>query len=191
MGGDKTSVRPGAGGGMNMLIGIDVSDYQRKVDWSQVAQTHDFAFAKATEGTDFVAHTFQQNWQGMKDAGLVRGAYHFARPSSNAPEAEANFFLQQVGELEPGDLLALDVEAGQGDLSDWVVRFLRTVADQTGFLPLLYSGRYFMQGTNLLNNYDIAQHGLWLAAYSATVPATPPTWPVVAFWQHSDSAQVA
>jgi GH25 family lysozyme M1 (1,4-beta-N-acetylmuramidase)/LysM repeat protein len=174
-----------------MLVGIDVSDFQGVVDWDSVAQTHQFAFCKATEGTGFVAHTFQQNWAGIKAAGIVRGAYHFARPDNNAPEDEANHFLQQVGDqLEPGDLLALDLETGTGDKSGWALTFLQTVAAQTGFRPLLYSGRGFLNDLGCIGNDDLAQHGLWLAAFSSRVPQTPPNWAEISFWQHTDSASV-
>ncbi len=36
-----------------------------------------FAFAKATDGVSYVDPTFAANWVAMKQAGLVRGAYHY------------------------------------------------------------------------------------------------------------------
>jgi lysozyme len=174
-----------------MILGIDVSDYQGNVDWNAVAQSgRQFAFAKATEGTNFVCRTFAGNWAGMQAAGLIRGAYHFARPDSNSPEAEADFFLQQVGDLSPGDLLVLDLEAGSGDLSAWASAWLQHVYEQVGFRPLLYSGSWFLSPHRCTSNDFLGQHGLWLAAYQSEMPSPPPGWPVLAFWQHTDAASV-
>jgi lysozyme len=176
------------------LVGIDVSDYQGIVDWNAVAQSgRTFAFAKATEGTNFVCRTFARNWAGMQAAGLVRGAYHFARPDSNSPQAEAAFFLQQVeqaGGLAPGDLLVLDLEAGSGNLLGWAQAWLQYVYDQVGVRPLLYSGAWFLMPHSCCGDDFLGQHGLWLAAYQAEMPGPPPGWPVIAFWQHTDRAIV-
>src|SRR5215472_886920 len=64
--------------------GPDVSSYQPNVDWSAVAASGcRFAFAKATEGVGYVNPYFAQDWTGIAAAGMVRGAYHFARPSQS------------------------------------------------------------------------------------------------------------
>jgi lysozyme len=174
-----------------MLVGIDVSDYQGQVDWDSVARSgRQFAFAKATEGTDYAARTFPANWAGIKAAGLVRGAYHFGHPGRNAPEAEADWFLEHVGTPEEGDILILDLEAGSGDVAGWTAAWLRHVTERVGFRPVLYSGTWFLEPNGCCGNSDLAQYGLWLASYQATMPPAPPSWPFLAFWQHSDRASV-
>ena len=66
------------------LQGIDVSHYQGFVNWKQVkAAGYAFGIAKATGGTRFVDSQFHNNWQGMREAGLVRGAYHFFHADEN------------------------------------------------------------------------------------------------------------
>lgn len=63
-------------------LGIDVSDYDEFVNWQQVRSAgFSVAFAKATEGGTFRADTFSGNWRRMKGAGIIRGAYHFFRPT--------------------------------------------------------------------------------------------------------------
>lgn len=84
-----------------MVRGIDVSDYQGTVNWPAVARAGiEFAVTKATEGGTFVADSFTRNWSGIRSAGLVRGAYHFYRPRTDAL-AQANLFLNIV-KLQPG-----------------------------------------------------------------------------------------
>lgn len=61
------------------IQGIDVSHHQGEIDWRKVAALPNvrFAIIKATEGGDFRDRRFAENWRQAKDAGLVRGAYHF------------------------------------------------------------------------------------------------------------------
>ena len=78
------------------IQGIDVSKYQGEIDWRAVADSGvKFAWIKATEGGDHLDERFQANWQGAKEAGVARGAYHFVywcRP----PIEEARWFEQNV-----------------------------------------------------------------------------------------------
>ena len=49
-----------------MLLGIDTSDCQGKIDWAKVkASGVSFAFCKATDGETFVSKTFKQNWNDI------------------------------------------------------------------------------------------------------------------------------
>jgi len=60
------------------IQGIDVSKYQGKIDWASVRSAGtQFAFIKATEGGNLVDERFVENWDGAKQAGVSRGAYHF------------------------------------------------------------------------------------------------------------------
>ena len=44
-----------------------------------------FAYVKATEGTTFQSSEYANQYDGAYDVGILRGAYHFARPdNSNA-----------------------------------------------------------------------------------------------------------
>ena len=69
-----------------LLSGIDVSHHQGDVDWNAVGQAGiAFAFAKSTEGDTFQDPQFGTNCAGMKEAGIIRGAYHFFRPAKSVP----------------------------------------------------------------------------------------------------------
>ena len=94
-----------------MVAGIDVSHFQRDIDWTALAASDfRFCFIKATEGAGTVDPKFHKNWQGAKNAGLLRGAYHFFHPTSSAA-AQAESFLRTLGPFQSGDLPpALDLE---------------------------------------------------------------------------------
>lgn len=173
------------------LSGIDVSHYQGQVNWSKVqAAGVAFAFAKATEGVNYTDATFATNWAGIKNAGLLRGAYHFFRASQDAI-AQAQAFLQAVP-LQPGDLPpVLDVETtdnvSNGALQAGVQTWLNTVAGQTGVVPILYASPGFW---NAHINSSFGQYPLWVAQYGVQTPRMPNGWTDWKFWQYSQSGNV-
>src|SRR5262245_36436815 len=128
--------------------GCDVSSYHPYVDWSVYAATgRTFVFIKATEGTSYVNPYFARSWAASQAEGLVRGTYHFAQPDYNSPDAEVAWFLSKVP-VEAGDMLALDLEAGSGDLLSWAIRFQNLVQERTNRRAYFYSGYWFMQPHN-------------------------------------------
>lgn len=179
---------------MPTLLGIDVSDFQGRVDWQTVAKSGVvFAFAKATEGATFVADTFATNWAGMKTAGLVRGAYHFFRPTKD-PIAQANLFLRTaktaIGDLPP----VLDVEVSDGvsasELNRRVAQWLKVVETATKRQAIIYTSLGFWEAG--LNNSDAFRgHPLWIAQYGVNAPELPGNWSQWTFWQYSDTGRVA
>ena len=174
--------------------GIDVASYQGYPDWHAVAASGiEFAITKATEDTGYVNPTFAHNWAGIKAAGIIRGVYHFARPGVRDAVAEADYCLDVVdsfGDFEPGDLFALDLESGSGELGQWTLDFLRHAELRCGFKPLVYTGAWFSGPHNLGAYPEIGQYGLWLAAYQSEMPAPPAPWDTIAFWQYSSSGRV-
>ncbi len=147
--------------------GIDVSRYQKQVDWPLVAsQSVQFAFVKATEGASMQDSFFCKNWDAMRSAGLLRGAYHFFRPGTSA-EAQALNFLATV-DLQHGDLPpVLDVEVTDGYPSQWVADGIRTwlaiVGNHWKIRPIVYTNQKFY-------NQHLAGHlpefPLWIARYT-------------------------
>src|SRR5262249_32662331 len=76
--------------------GIDISHWQGTINWTGAKNSGlTFAFCKATEGTTYKDPSFAANWPAMKAVGLIRGAYHFGRPGSDAA-AQAKFFVKTV-----------------------------------------------------------------------------------------------
>jgi lysozyme len=184
------------------IKGIDVSGNNGAIDWNALGAAGDvqFAIAKATEGVTYNDASFAGNWKGIQSAGLVRGAYHYARPDNNNAEDEADHFLAQVaaaGGLEGGDLVALDLEAtkvaANEDLHDWTLAWLQRVESQVGFKPLFYSGSWYMTPHSIAGA-DLAQYPLWFSAWNYTfdsVPAAPADWGGITIHQYSEKGTAA
>lgn len=180
-----------------MILGIDVAHYQGAPNWQTVKDQSavEFAICKATESTSIVDARFNHNWTGIKNAGLVRGAYHFARLKNN-PTDEANHFVNTVGNLsfDTQDLLALDIEDDSlkttmfgKDFTDWVITWLERVEASTGKIPIIYTGGPYW--TSRVGTMDPAtsakleKYHLWLSAYVKNpTPYIPKPWKASKGW---------
>ncbi len=175
------------------LKGIDVSHYQSRVDWSAVARGGTaFAFAKASEGSNYVDPEFERNWVGMSEAGVVRGAYHFARPGRD-PVTQAEHFASIVGALGPRDLPpVLDLEEDDGHSRDEVLAWARAFLERAEALferrLLLYTGGFWRFRLSDVRDPYFGLRPLWLAAYNQN-PIVPASWEAWTFWQFSDGSQ--
>jgi lysozyme len=173
------------------LNGIDVSKFQPSVSWSEVKQAgYVFAFARATYGSHEVDPYFNSHWQGMKDAGVARGPYHFFVTAEDAT-AQADLFVRTVGGLAPGDLPpVLDVEAQSGTgggLVSGVQTWLNVVEQRLGRRPVIYTGPAFWN-ENLTGGFG--GYPLWVAEYGVSSPKPVKGWDAWTFWQHSETGSV-
>lgn len=180
------------------IDGPDVSSYQHpygaKINWSKVkAAGKDFAIVKATEGTYYTNPYFRTDYSHSRQAGLVRGSYHFARPGyplRTTAEAQADFYLSKLGDtvstastLPPA--LDLEVTGGlsRGALVTWAQLFLLRVREATARTPILYTYPSFWSAA-LNDPAALARYPLWMASYDGA-PSTPST-----LWQFTPGAKV-
>jgi GH25 family lysozyme M1 (1,4-beta-N-acetylmuramidase) len=176
--------------GKTTVKGMDVSHFDGNIDWASSKDAGiAFAMVKATESTNVTDPMFGTNWAGMKSAGIVRGAYHFFHADEDAV-AQATFFMQTVGSLEPGDLpLVLDLETKNGQTEATVASraatFLDTIKVATGKIPMVYVSPSF-----LTDYTPIGESTLWIANWGVACPNVPAPWSTYAFWQSSDNGTV-
>lgn len=181
----------------SLLYGIDVSKYQGVINWPALVAHSNISFVsiRATEGTDYSDPMFAANWKGAHDAGLVRTAYHFARPAAPAA-AQADFFVDAVvaagGYANSSTMqLMLDLEVNDSQspavVWAWTQAFSARVLARTGRPLLMYTGYYFWRDS-VGNPTDNLNAPLWIAAYIAK-PLIPTAWPNWTFWQHDDNGR--
>lgn len=187
-----------------LVSGPDVSSHQHSgtngVGWGRVASSgRAFAVVKATEGAGYTNPFFARDWAGMRSAGLVRAAYHYARPAASlgTATAQARRFVRTVAPVrEQGTLpLVLDIEeTGRlrpAQLQAWTRQFLTTVEGLTGRTPIVYTYPWFWTH-RMANSQDFTRYPLWIAAYSGAPPnPLPGGWPSWTLWQYSDRGRVA
>jgi lysozyme len=174
-----------------VIKGIDVSHFSGGVDWHKVKSGgYTFAFAKASEGVDLKDRAFQNHWQEIKKAGLIRGAYHFY-VTEDDPKDQADFFIKNVP-LRHGDFRpAVDIESiGKGtnhELAQRLKKFLDLLEKHYGVKPIIYTGPKFWN--NHLNNH-FGAYPLWIAEYGVKEPLDPKGWKEWHLWQWKENAAV-
>ena len=95
-----------------------------------------FAFAKATEGDDFVDSSFTDNKKGMRaESFSPRGYYHFGHPGTSAAKQAAHF-CKTVGSLEEHEVAVLDIETSDSvhpaQVAQWSKEFVDSVMSTLG-----------------------------------------------------------
>jgi GH25 family lysozyme M1 (1,4-beta-N-acetylmuramidase) len=166
--------------------GIDVSHWQGNIDWTAVYDDGQiYSWAKATEGMTYEDPQFMANMTNGVNAGVVMGAYHFARPDNNLAIEDATNFLDVAGAYIGNGFLppVLDLEnpysGGQAivlsdlltsqELTNWVTDWMLEIETTTGVSPIIYvNGNYANYLNSSVNNY-----GLWIANPNESL--TPPT----------------
>ena len=176
---------------MANIKGIDISKWQGNITFSKVAKSTNFVIMKATEGYGYTDPKFLRNQQGLRNAGILTGYYHFARPDlGNTAEKEADWFIKTVGVLRKGELLALDYEVNYNSPVVWCKTFLDRVKTKTGLKPLIYIN---LATNNKYNWSPIVQgdYGLWLAYWDRSLTKKPKTdWPFIAIKQYGADTKV-
>ena len=187
------------------LNGIDVSSAQTGIDVTSMPI--DFVIIKATGGDGYVNDQCDVVYQQAKNAGKLRGVYHYYGDgySGNDPIAEANWFVDNILGYVKDSILVLDWErGGNSHVGDVNVakQFLDQVQARTGVKPLIY------MSASLVSELDwssviAGDYGLWVAAYPYSNTPIPNfqmnpdndpnvSWGVVgeAMWQFTSTGRV-
>jgi lysozyme len=174
--------------------GIDVSVYQREIDWGRVrGDGVEFGIARISDGLSHADARFDDNWRNMAGAGLVRGAYQYFEPDED-PILQADLVVGAVGELGPGDLpVALDVEVSGGRTSDEIAAHVGSWLDRveagTKKAPMIYTASWFWNAD--VSSASFASRALWVANWGVACPDLPEAWTAWRFWQFDSQSRVA
>lgn len=171
--------------------GIDVSHYQGRIDWEEVAQdkTISFAYVKATEGVNLVDEFYVRNLYGAKRVGIPVGSYHFFSPSASALVQLENF--RSTVDPRQQDLIPIvDVEKrGKASLVQFqrsLKAFLDGVEKMFGVKPIIYTG------VNFYAKYlegRFRGYRFMVARYADEFPGLSEDVPIV-LWQYSSTSYV-
>lgn len=147
-----------------MLRVVDVASHQKGIVTGSL--DCDAVICKATEGTGYVNPFCDEHYQSAKASGKLLGVYHYA--SGGNPEAEAEFFINNVHGYLHEAILVLDWESGDnaawGD-SSWVGRFCAHIVALTGINPMIY-----VQRSAANQCVGLGDYGIWLAEYPDYAP---------------------
>ncbi|MEV6174794.1 lysozyme [Streptomyces sp. NPDC051954] len=187
--------------------GHDVSSHQKNVNWKSAANKGaKFVYVKATESHTYRNPYFSQQYQGSRNAGLVRGAYHFALPNKSSGRTQAAYFIRNGGAWRADGWTlppALDIEYNPYDkkhscynmsnsrMVAWIKGFSNEVKRLTGRRPVIYTTAHWWNKCTGSSRAFASNHALWVARYNSSTAGTLPAgWGFWTFWQYDNSGSL-
>jgi len=179
------------------VLGIDVSVWQdnnstpQKMDFTKAYDKGArFVFIKGSQA-NWADEDILYNWKSAKDAGLLRGAYHFFVWNVD-PIVQAQYAWSII-HSDPGEMPpVVDFEywgTPPANASDLLWKYVREMERLSGRKPIVYTGAFFWKdhgtGETAWKNYP-----LWIASYTDQTymennvkNITP--WDTWTFWQYT------
>jgi lysozyme len=168
--------------------GCDVSFWNGAVNFAKMKTAGaSFVYAKASQLQ--ADSMFTAYWPAARNAGLLRGAYHFLDWHTSELDQAAlfcNLLKADPGELPP--MLDLELDPAKFGLTASLVQgkvwnFLTVVEKALGRVPGIYCGYYYWLQW-MTNNSAWSKYPLWLPWYaSESIVKSPPPWTGWKFWQ--------
>ena len=176
------------------IQGIDISHHQGDIDWARLKGQPKvrFAIMKATEGGDHRDRKFAENWQAAKQAGIIRGAYHFFTFCRPGAEQADNVIATIPAEADALPL-ALDLEftgnCGKvptlDELSAEIAAFYARLNGRYPGEPLFYMNESFFEQYFKGNETRFPPHTLWIRSIGQQPDCR--NW---SLWQFADDGKV-
>ena len=171
--------------------GIDVSSYQKDIDWDAVCRDKKirFVYVKATEGATYTSPHFRYNIENARKHGLKVGSYHFLRTTSSLQSQFENF--TRAVKPEEQDLVPLiDIEQRGNwtpkQIVDSLDVFIKMVSKHYNCRPMIYTM------TSFYNKYlasHFKKYPLFIARYSESAPELN-DGAHYTLWQYTDQGTV-
>lgn len=204
----KTYTHADAFDGMNIYNGIDVSYYNKTIDWEEVKDSGvDFAIIRVgyrgygAAGTLCTDTKFVENIEGALGAGIKVGVYYFTE-ALNKKEAiaEAEYCLEKIKDYDVTLPVVIDYEfptdsngpigrmykanLSKSAATNNCIAFCDTIKE-AGYEPMIYANKSdfanLINGTKLSKSYKI-----WLANYTTKTTYSNP----YEYWQYTSSGSV-
>lgn len=170
--------------------GIDISAHNGIIDFGMLAEAKlDFAYVKATEGTDFIDRNYVRNVAGLRQAGIPAGAYHFFRFDTDGEMQAWNFLRALRGrcfELPP----AIDIEEWSnpdGYSTRQILMELKamlSILRAEGIVPVIYTNK---DGYARFVKGNIEDYPLWICSFTDPPVDASVDWLI---WQFSHRGSV-
>lgn len=161
------------------VVFIDVSHWQRDIDWSVAKPKIHFAYLKASEGSAGIDSKFYRNRDECAGLDIPWGAYHFFKPNKD-PRKQAEHFYNLISgfTMQP----VLDVEVRPVDMTkqamfNAVSKFIIRFRELSGLSVAIYTSKNFWDNNLPRTDFDNLCW-LWAAHWNKYIaePAVPLDW---------------
>jgi GH25 family lysozyme M1 (1,4-beta-N-acetylmuramidase) len=183
------------------IPGVDVNSWQGSINWPSVYGSGvRWAYIKATEGTSVKDSAFSANYPAAYYAGLIRGAYHLARPNLSTGTVQADYLAGNGGAWSAdGKTLPalLDIQPNpysggycyglsQSAMVTWIRAFLNEYKARTTRWAVIHTTLSFWKICT--GNYSgfATSSPLSIVSWDRTPTTLPAGWGFYTFWQSTD-----
>lgn len=198
----KTGVRLSKLSNEVITIGLDMSQWQGKVNWNKIKKSGvDFVmlrlgYGKGRYGSKkcTMDKKFKSYVEGAKKAGIPIGIYFYSY--AKTPEQalqEAEFTIEKLDGIEVSFPVAFDIEdpaivkaTNTATRTEMVQTFLDTVA-AAGYTPMFYCNQDWYN--NYLNTEELEKYEFWYARYTYVEPERE-DYPY-AMWQSTSTHKIS
>ncbi|MBR3226987.1 MAG: hypothetical protein IKF68_00415 [Erysipelotrichaceae bacterium] len=182
-------------GGEGRMLGIDVSEWQRDIDFKAVRDAAcEFVMMRigfSHQGVLKADKKFHQNLEGFKEAGIPVGIYLFCYDNSEEYLLSSlDQLFEELGDTELELPIAFDWE-NFGNYQEYEISFRQLdhlyevfaeEVEKRGYEPILYGSAYYLNRVWSKNE----DRPLWMAQYAAE-----PTFPrPYTIWQMSEDGEL-
>lgn len=174
------------------IKGIDVSSWQKNVDYSKVKDSGiEVVIIKATEGIDYIDKSMEEHYVNAKKAHMKIGFYHFFSDKTD-PKAQADDFYNAIKDKKFDLYPVLDIENdSQGrnstEITTRCIDFLNEFKKISGYDCVVYTYTSFAKGKL---DSRLKKYPLWIAHYGVNEPADNGIWADWVGFQFTDKGAV-
>lgn len=187
-------------GKLDGKVGIDVSTYQKTVDWQQVKDAGiqfviiRLGYRGYGSGTLYLDNMYESHIRGAEAVGLKVGVYFFTQAITKQEAVEeASMCVQYVKGHNITYPIAIDMEWVASDARANVMdndqrtqvceAFCQTIRS-AGYTPAIYANKYYLN--NMINTSQLSSYMFWLAHYTEDTDYTGP----YGMWQYTSSGYI-
>lgn len=171
--------------------GIDVSEWQGKINWSKVKKSNvDFAMIRIAYGTGYMDKTYDYNMREANAVGMPVGTYVYSTATTKEQALkEAQLAIEKMRGYKVSYPVVFDLEyAKMGELtpskiSELALTFCNEVK-RAGYYPMIYCNTYWYSSKidmSRLSGFDV-----WIASYGDKIQAPSSSLYDYTIWQATD-----
>ena len=175
------------------MNGIDVSMYQKDIEFSKIPDVIKYIYIKATEGVNYVNPSFIALYNKVKTTNKLYGFYHFMSEKTD-PSQQAIDFYNAIKDKSYILIPVLDIESNvakrsRSAVTDRALQFLRKFKELSNIDCIVYTY------TSFANSYldkRLSSYKCWIADYNKSQTVKPNyVWSNFVGHQYSGSGRIS
>ena len=171
--------------------GIDVSEWQGKINWSKVKKSNvDFAMIRIAYGTGYMDKTYAYNMREANAVGMPVGTYVYSTATTKEQALkEAQLVIEKMRGYKVSYPVVFDLEYSKmGELtpskiSELALTFCNEVK-RAGYYPMIYCNTYWY--SSKIDMSRLSGLDVWIASYGDKIQAPSSSLYDYTIWQATD-----